>query len=252
VELSAEMTVAVSGSTTTTAWSLRQQLTIACRTLANDGHTPTLAGQVTARNPSTDTIIAPPIHLAFSEVTPVDFVEVDQQFNTVGGSAKPNPATRFHLWVYRSRPDVNAIVHTHPPYVSALSLLGRPLVAAHMDSMALYKDCAYLPDWPGVPVADEEGRIIAAALGDKRSILLGNHGMLTAGKNVAEALYLAWAVERTAFLQMTAEAVGNIQPIDADHARKAHDFLLQDSLVGMGFEVAARRIHRMEPGCLAE
>jgi L-fuculose-phosphate aldolase len=250
VELSGEMRV--TDGPTAQSWSLRQQLTIACRTLAADGHAPTLAGQVTAMDRTTGMVVAPPIDRAFDEVRPADFVDVDDNFATAPGQRRPNPATRFHLWVYRSRPDIAAIVHTHPPYVSALSTLGVPLVVAHMDSMALYDDCAHLAHWPGVPVADDEGRIISSALGTKRSILLGHHGLLTTGANVAEALYLAWAMERTAFLQLTASPVGTMQAVTDGDARKAHDFLLQPSIVSMGFEVAARRVERAEPGCLNE
>jgi L-fuculose-phosphate aldolase len=234
------------------AWSLRQQLTVACRTLAADGHAPTLAGQVTAIDRSSGHVLAPPIDRAFEELRPSDFVEVDDRFETAAGQRRPNPATRFHLWVYRARPNVSAIVHTHPPYTSALSTLGVPLVVAHMDSMALYDDCAYLSDWPGVPVADDEGRIISGALGDKRTILLGHHGLLTTGSSVAEALSLAWAMERAAFLQITASAAGPMREIDPTHARKAHDFLLQASIVAMGFEVAVRRVLRADPTCLDE
>jgi len=58
----------------------------------------------------------------------------------------------------------------------------------------LYDDVAFLPEWPGVPVADEEGRIIAEALGAKRSILLAHHGILTTGRDIVEATYLAVAM----------------------------------------------------------
>ncbi|NIR61187.1 MAG: aldolase, partial [Gammaproteobacteria bacterium] len=59
-------------------------------------------------------------------------------------------------WIYRKRPDVRAIVHTHPPHASALAATGGPLRIAHMDSSMLY-GTAHLPEWPGVPVADDEG-----------------------------------------------------------------------------------------------
>jgi L-fuculose-phosphate aldolase len=55
-------------------------------------------------------------------------------------------------------------VHTHLPYCSALSVTGQPLIAAHMDTAMFYDDCAYLPEWPGPPIGDEEGRIIHEAL----------------------------------------------------------------------------------------
>ena len=103
----------------------------------------------------------------------------------------PNPANRFHLWIYRHRPQVNAIVHTHPPHVSALSMLGVPLNAPHMDTSMFYEDCAWMPEYPGVPIGDEEGRLIHESLGDKRAILLGHHGQLAACPTIEEATMLA-------------------------------------------------------------
>ena len=116
-----------------------------------------------------------------------------------------------------------------------------------MDVAMFYDDCAYLPEWPGVPVANEEGRIISQALGDKNSILLANHGLLTVGKSLEEATYLAVQFERAARLQLLAESVGEIQPIRDDHARDAHDFLLQDSVVFGTFNAWAVELLRKEP-----
>src|SRR3546814_20797044 len=87
-----------------------------------------------------------------------------------------NPAVLFHFWVYRRRPDVNCIVHTHPPYVSALSMTGRALSISHMDATPFADDCAFLAEWPGLPIADNEGDIISAALGARRTILLAHKG----------------------------------------------------------------------------
>src|SRR5205807_37628 len=117
---------------------------------------------------------------------------VDDDLNPVRGTwTMANPATRFHLWVYRHRPDVRAIVHTHPPAASALCMLGEDLVVAHMDQTPFADDLAYLREWPGLPIGDGEGRAIADALGGKRSLLLASHGLLTAGRSVEEAVVLA-------------------------------------------------------------
>ena len=101
----------------------------------------------------------------------------------------PNPSNRFHLWIYRARADVTCVVHTHPPYVSALSMIGVPLIASHMDTAMFYEDCAWLPEWPGPPIGDDEGDLISTALGDKRSILLAHHGQLSAGETVEQVRF---------------------------------------------------------------
>ena len=92
-----------------------------------------------------------------------------------------------------------------------------------------------------------EGRIISEALGDKRSILLANHGLLTVGKSLEEATYLALQLERAARLQILAESIGEIQPIDDASGRDAHDFLLQDSIVYGSFNAWSEEILRLQP-----
>ena len=82
--------------------------------------------------------------------------------------------------LYRHRQDVNSIIHTHPPHCSALSMVGEELAIAHMDTSMFYEDVAFLPEWPGVPIGDEEGEIITRAIGSKRAILLAHHGQLVA------------------------------------------------------------------------
>jgi L-fuculose-phosphate aldolase len=71
------------------------------------------------------------------------------------GDGIPNPANRFHSWIYRAPPDVQCIVHTHAFHAAALSMLEVSLVVSQMDTTPLYDDCAFLADCPGVPVGNE-------------------------------------------------------------------------------------------------
>src|SRR3982751_4364196 len=161
-----------------------------------------------------------------------------------GGVREPNPATRFHLWVYRARADVHAIVHTHPPAASALGAAEVPLVVAHMDATPLFDDTAFLREWTGLPTADREGEIIAAALADRHALLLAHHGVLTAGRSLAEAAFLAVFMERTARLQLDAAKVGGAKAVDPAEARRARDFLRSEHIVNLTFDAWARRAAR--------
>jgi len=162
-------------------------------------------------------------------------VLVDDDLKVLEGKGVPNPAVRFHTWVYRHRPDVRAIVHTHPRNVAALSMLGVPLPVAHMDACMFHDDCGFLAEWPGVPVGDEEGRIITAALGRYRSALLVNHGYICACATIEESIYLAVSIEHAAEQALLAMAAGTIQPVRADLAASARDFLLQPAIVNATF-----------------
>jgi L-fuculose-phosphate aldolase len=211
----------------------------ACRILANEGHESGLAGQVTARGPKPGTWWTLQFGYGFEEATAERMVLVDEDLKPLRGG-RPNPGVRFHVWIYRKRPDVQAIIHTHAPHASALAATGKPLKTIHMDSAMLH-GTAHLPEWPGVPVADDEGRIISGALGSAKSILLANHGLLSAGSSVEEATYLAVFFERAARMQLRAMAAGGYKEVKEELAREARDFLLQPSIVRGTFAYWLRR-----------
>ena len=220
----------------------RDALAAACRILAREGHESGLAGQVTARGEKPGTWWTLEFGYGFEEASAERMVLVDEDLKPLSGG-RPNPGVRFHVWIYRARPDVNAIIHTHAPFASALAATGKPLKTIHMDSAMLH-GCAHLPEWPGVPVADDEGRIISAALGGARSILLANHGLLTTGAYVEEAAYLAVFFERAARMQLRAMAAGGFKEAKPELAEEAREFLLQPSIVRGPFAYWSRRAAR--------
>jgi L-fuculose-phosphate aldolase len=231
----------------------RRLLTRSAWTLADEGHESGLAGQLTARGPDAGTFWTLPLGLAFDEAEEGSWLLIDDDLRVLAGDGshgirEPNPATRFHLWVYRARADVHAIVHTHPPAASALAAAEQPLIVAHMDATPLFDDMAFLPKWPGLPTADREGEVIAGALADKHALLLAHHGLLAAGRSVQEAAFLAVFMERMARQQIDAAAVGGSKPIDADEARRARDFLRSDKIMNITFDAWARRAERRRAG----
>ena len=217
----------------------------ASRILAFEGHESGLAGQLTARADGPDDPSGAwwtlPFACGFDEASAEAMVLVDEDLKPLRGGIRPNPGVRFHMWIYRKRPDVRAIVHTHAPYASALSCTSSPLKTLHLDSAMLH-GTAHLPEWPGVPVADDEGRIISAALGGAKTILLANHGLLAAGSSIAEATYLAVFFERAARMQLRAMAAGGYREVEPRLAEEARDFLLQGPIVEATFAYWARRV----------
>ncbi|MEQ1804744.1 MAG: aldolase [Burkholderiaceae bacterium] len=227
----------------------RAALTHSAWVLADEGHESGLAGQLTARGPQPGTFWTLPLGLTFDEATPATWLLIDVELNVLAGEGafgirEPNPATRFHVWVYRARADVHAIVHTHPPAASALGAAEQPLTIAHMDATPLFDDTAFLGKWPGLPTADREGELIAQSLSEKHALLLAHHGILTAGRSVQEATFLAVFMERMARQQLDACAVGGAKPIDPAEAKRARDFLRTERIMNLTFDAWARRAQR--------
>ncbi len=219
--------------------STPELLAACCRILAAEGHESGLAGQVTARAEKPGTWWTLEFGYGFDEATAGRMVLVDDDLKPLSGG-RPNPGVRFHVWIYRQRPDVQAIVHTHAPHASALSCTSSSLRTIHMDSAMLH-GTAHLAEWPGVPVADDEGRIISGALGEAKTILLANHGLLAAGASVEEATYLAVFFERAARMQLRAMAAGGYKEVKPELAEEAREFLLQPSIVRGTFAYWSRR-----------
>lgn len=232
------------------AWSLRQRLALTCRILFDNGHDSGLAGQITARGEEPGTFYTQQLGLGFDEITAGNLLLVNEDLEVLDGQGMANPANRFHTWVYRARPDIQCIIHTHPEHASALSMLEVPLQISHMDMCPLYDDCAFLKNWPGVPVGNEEGEIISTALGDKRAVLLSHHGQLSTGASVEEACVIALLIERAAKLQLLAQGAGEIKPIPAALGKEAHDWISRPKRYSAAFNYYVRRSLPRHVNCL--
>ena len=99
-------------------WSAPQKLALACRILAAEEHGSALAGQLTARGDEPGTYWTMRFGLGLDEISADNLLLVDDDLNVIDGDGMPNPSNRFHLWIYRKRPEVASIIHTHPPHVS--------------------------------------------------------------------------------------------------------------------------------------
>jgi len=231
-------------------WSKLEKLALTCRILFDGGHDSGLAGQITCRADTNDTFYTQQLGQGFDEICASSLITVNEDLEVVSGQGIPNPANRFHSWIYRARPEINCIIHTHPTHIAALSMLEVPLMVSHMDTSPLFDDCAFLAKWPGIPVGNEEGEIISTALGQKRAILLAHHGQLVVGETIEEACMLANLMERAAKWQLLAMAAGTIKPLPEMLAKEAHDWVSTKKRDAVTFDYFARRALRNYPDCL--
>jgi L-fuculose-phosphate aldolase len=226
---------------------LRSRVALTCRILFAYGHESGLAGQITARAEKEGTYWTQALGLGFDEINHDNLLLVDSDLQVLSGIGMANPANRFHSWVYRKRPDVQCIVHTHPLHACTLSMLGTPLKVAQMDSCMLYDDVAYLDHWPGVPVGNDEGELISEVLQHRRAALLAHHGLIVAATRIEEACVMAVQIERTARMQLLAQSAGTIRELDPKLAREAHDWILQPTRSRASFAYFVRHIIKSMP-----
>lgn len=156
------------------------------------------AGNVSARIAGEDAIAITPTSVCYDVMTEDQVVVVSLGSGLpVEATLRPSGELPTHLAVYRHRPDVGAIVHTHAPCVTALSVLRKPLPPI-IDEMTVYfGGTVEVADY-AFTGTDDLGANVVAALGDRAGVLLSNHGNLCVGRDLAEALHVALTMEATA------------------------------------------------------
>jgi ribulose-5-phosphate 4-epimerase/fuculose-1-phosphate aldolase len=199
----------------------KRQLAAAFRIFAHFGYDEGLAGHITARDPElSDHFWVNPLGTYFGHIRVSDLILVNDKGEVVEGNAMVNTAAFvIHSQVHAARPDVVAAAHSHSMHGKAWSTLGRLLDPLTQDACAFYEDHALFDDYTGVVVDLEEGKRIAHALGDKKAVILRNHGLLTTGRSVEEAAWWFISMDRSCRAQLLAEAAGTPVLIDPEQAK---------------------------------
>ena len=112
-----------------------------------------------------------------------------------------------------------AAAHTHSTYGKAFSTLGKLLDPLTQDACAFYEDHAVFDPFTGVVLDEGEGKRLALTLGDRKALILQNHGLLTVGPTVEAAAWWFIAMDNAAHAQLLADAAGTTRPISPDIAR---------------------------------
>jgi ribulose-5-phosphate 4-epimerase/fuculose-1-phosphate aldolase len=199
---------------------LKQRLAAGFRLFARYGFDEGVAGHITARDPGRpDHFWVNPFTVPFAHIRARDLILVDDQGEVVEGDWAVNQAAFcIHSQVHAARPDVIAAAHSHSLHGKAFSTLGQLLAPITQDACAFYEDHALFDDYTGVVLDLSEGKRIAHALGDHKAAILRNHGLLTVGGSVDEAVWWFIAMDRSCHAQLLAQAAGPLVPIDPDHA----------------------------------
>jgi L-ribulose-5-phosphate 4-epimerase len=165
------------------------------------------SGNVSGRDPETDLVVIKPSGVHFDRLKPKDLVIMDLDNRVVEGDLNPSVDTLSHLYVYRHRPDVFGVCHTHSTYASVFAALGRTIPPCLTATAMLGGE---IPIGGFVPVGEEAiGEEIVKKIGDKKAILMQNHGVFTIGKDATYATKMAIEVENIAKITFFASLLGN-------------------------------------------
>jgi L-ribulose-5-phosphate 4-epimerase len=177
------------------------------------------SGNVSVRDKDSGMVMIKPSGIRYEALRPEHMVIVDLEGKVVEGALKYSSDTASHLYIYRARPDVNGVVHTHSPYATAFAAVGRPIpvyLTAHGDEFGGPIPCGGFALIGG----EEIGKIVVDTIGSSRAVLLKNHGVFTIGSTAEDAVKAAVMVEDIARTVWLALQIGQPDEIPADLVEK--------------------------------
>ena len=201
--------------------SLREELVRLHAELPANGLVTWTGGNVSARDPGTGLVAIKPSGVRYEELDAESMVVVDLDGTVVEGTHKPSSDTASHLYIYRHRPDVNGVVHTHSRHATAFAAVGRPIpvyLTAQADEFGGEIPCAGF-----AAIGDEGiGRLVVEGIGRSPAILLRNHGVFTIGPSATAAVKAAVMTEDVAATVWLALQLGQPDVLPDDVVAQLH------------------------------
>ncbi|WVQ82240.1 hypothetical protein IAT38_004368 [Cryptococcus sp. DSM 104549] len=222
---------------------VKERLALAYRVMAREGLCEGASGHLTSRDPVDRTSFwVNPYGLHFSRMTASDLLLIDHSGRIIAGGHPSrqrynSAAYVIHSAIHAARPDVDSVCHAHSPHGKAFSTLGRQLPFYTQDSAVFYGDLAVYKAHGGVVLSSKESGEIVEALGEKKAIILQNHGLLTAGGCIESAVAWFMLLEnecRCVLMAEAAAAMTGTRPISL--TPEVAEFTWKET----GFEAAGR------------
>jgi len=178
-------------------------------------------GNISGRDPETGLVAIKPSGVRYEDLRPEHMVVLDLQGGIVEGALKPSSDTYSHLYIYRARPDVGGVVHTHSRYASAFAAVGKPIpcvLTAMADEFG-----GSIPCGSFALIGDEAvGKVVVESIGKSPAVLLKNHGVFTIGKNPTAAVKAAVMTEDVAAIVWMSYQIGQPDEIPAEDIARLH------------------------------
>jgi L-ribulose-5-phosphate 4-epimerase len=179
------------------------------------------SGNLSARDPETGLVVIKPSGVMYDDLTPESMVILNIDGQVIEGNLKPSSDTSTHLYIYRHRPDLGGIVHTHSTFATAFAAVGKPIppvLTAICDEFG-----AEIPMGGFAPIGGEEiGKEVVNSIGNSLAILMKNHGVFTVGKTPMAALKAAVMVEDVARTVFYALQIGEPLEIAPEMVARLH------------------------------
>lgn len=205
---------------------IRAEIVAAGRHLIAKGLVAGTWGNVSVRIPGAPQVLITPSGRDYESLTPAELVAVDLEGRALSGGV-PSSETPLHLAIYRQRPDVQAIVHTHSLFASACAVAHRSIPPVIEDLVQLVGGEVEVAAY-ALPGTAELGQSAVAALGDKQAVLLANHGAVGCGTRLGEAMLACELVEKAAQIYLYANMLGGAKLLSGEDVALMRRFYLEN------------------------
>lgn len=226
--------------------AIKQQLIAAGKVLVAEGQDDFTRGHISFRLPDNPKLFFMKAHsIGLDEITMQNILTIDLGGNVVAGTARRHSEVFIHSEIFKVRPNVNCVIHTHPAYSTALSATGRTLKCYSQPGALFYEALGAYTDTINLIRTVEMGAGVARALGAGRGVLLKNHGVVVTGATIAEAVIGTIMLENGAMVQLLAEAAGEVVPeFPRADIEKLKANISQAEQFQINFDYLARRVTR--------
>ena len=226
--------------------AIKEQLIVAGKVLVAQGQDDFTRGHISFRLPDNPGLFFMKAHsIGLDEITMQNILTIDLEGNVVAGTARRHSEVYIHSEIFKARPDINCVIHTHPTYTIALSATGRPLKCYSQTGALFYDALGTYDDTINLIRTHAMGAGVARALGRGRGVLLKNHGVVVTGATIAEAVIGTIMLENGAMVQLLVEAAGDPAPeFSRGDIEKLRGDITQPEQFTINFDYLVRRIKR--------
>lgn len=235
-------------------WEARQELAACYRVFHLLGWSEMIYNHITVKLPDEEgAFLINPYGLHFSEVTASNLVKIDIDGTKLDDNPYPVNLAGFvqHALFHARLPDAHCIMHTHTTAGMAVSSVEGGLRPTNFYACNFSGQIAY-HDFEGVTVRSEEGERLIEHLGDKRIMLLRNHGILVMGRTLPEAFIKHWALQRACEIQIATASMGTPLEVAPEVVRVHQRDLSKNQLPGgtgrADFDAMVRLVDKVDTG----
>lgn len=180
-------------------------------------------GNVSVRIADEDLIAITPSGVDYEKIVSENIAILDLEGNRIDGNMKPSSEWMLHLEIYKRRPDVFAVVHTHSVHCTAMAIARKPIPAACEDLIQVAGGDVRVADFC-LPGTADLGHITVEALEGRNAVLMANHGLVATGPSLKEAIKVALICEKSAQATLLAQCIGGAVPLSEADCRCMRDF----------------------------